>query len=140
MSKSYLVPHDFSSINVSYFNDTINSAGSAFTTTQAQSGEFVTLTATSGSTVIVPNLFSGLDFTFIVANTGAHTITCPTGTLFGAVNFPYAGTSGNLVASASTTISTTSGSCVGDRLKLTSDGVNCYVSGTVSKFNSLKIQ
>ena len=139
MSKAYLVPHDFSTINISYFNDVFNTAGSVFSAGQAQSGEYITLTATGGSTVTVPAIFSGLDLTFIVANTGAHTITCPSGTIFGAINFPYAGTSGNLSAAASTSISTTLGSCVGDRFKLTSDGTNCYLSGTVSKYNSVKI-
>lgn len=139
MSKSFLVPHDFSTISLSFSNDTINPAGSTFTVSQLQSGEYITLNATGGSAVSVPNLFPGLDITFIVANTGAHTITAPTGTLYGTMNYPYAGTSGNLVASANSVISTTSGSSVGDRIKLTSDGVRCYLSGTVSAFNGVRL-
>lgn len=138
MSKSYLVPHDFQTINLGYLNDTFNAAGSTFIASSSVSGEFVTLNATGGSAVTVPSLFSGLDITFIVSNTGAHTITFPSGTLYGTVNFPYAGTTGSLTANANGVIATTAGSAVGDRFKLTSDGIKCYVSGQVSTFNAFK--
>lgn len=139
MSKSYLVPHDFQSINLGFLNDTFNVAGSVFVAGQNQSGEYITLNATGGSAVTVPSIYSGLDLTFIVSNTGAHTITLPSSTLFGVVNFPYAGTSGSMNAAANTVILTTAGSAVGDRIKLTSDGINCYLSGTVSKYNGIKL-
>ena len=139
MSKSYLVPHDFQSINLSYTNTTLNLAGSTFVANINVSGELVTLNATGGSAVSVPGLFPGLDLTFIVANTGAHTITFPSGCVYGTVNYPYTGTVGNMSAVASTVISTTTGSKVGDRIKLTSDGFKCYLSGTVSTFNAITL-
>lgn len=138
MSKSYLVPHDFKTVNLGYLNDTFNLAGSTFVAGVNQSGEFITLNATGGSAVTIQSLSPGLDLTFIVSNTGAHTITAPAGTLYGTVNFPYSGTTGNLTANANGVIATTSGSAVGDRFKLTSDGVKCYISGQVSSFNSFR--
>lgn len=138
MSKSYLVPHDFQTVNLGFLNDTFNVAGSTFTAGSNVSGEYITLNATGGSVVTIPSLYSGLDLTFIVSNTGAHMITVPAGTLYGTVNFPYAGTSGSLTANANGVIATTTGSTVGDRLKITSDGVNCYISGQVARFNALR--
>lgn len=139
MSKSYLVPHDFQSINLSYTSTVLNVAGSTFIAGPAASGELVTLNATGGSAVSVPGLFSGLDLTFVVSNTGAHTITLPSACIYGTVNFNYDGTSGSMLAAASTVISTTAGSKVGDCIKLTSDGSKCYLSGTVSTFNAIKL-
>jgi hypothetical protein len=139
MSKSYLVPHDFQSVNIGSLNTTLNVAGSTFVAGANVSGELVTLNATGGSAVTVPSLVAGLDLTFVVSNTGAHTITLPSACVYGTVNFPYAGTSGSMLAAASTVISTTAGSTVGDRFKLTSDGTKCYLSGTVSTFNAIKL-
>ena len=138
MSKSYLVPHDFESVNLAYVNTTFNAAGSSFTAGNSQSGEFITLNATGGSAVNVPSIFSGLDLNFVVSNTGAHTITLPAGSLYGPVLFPYAGTTGSLVANANGVIATTTGSTVGDRFRLTSDGSKCYISGSVARFNAFK--
>lgn len=137
MSKSYLVPHDFQTINLGYLNDTFNQAGPTFSAGLQQSGEFITLNATGGSVVTIPSVFSGLDLTFIVSNLGAHTITFPSGTLFGTLGYPYAGTIGNLIANGNGSIATTSGSTVGDRIRITSDGMKCYLSGSVAKFNAV---
>ena len=139
MSKSYLVPHDFQSVNLGYTSTVLNLAGSTFVASPAVSGELVTLNATGGSAVSVPGIFPGLNLTFVVANTGAHTITLPSACVYGTVNFPYTGTFGNMLAAASTIISTTTGSKVGDCIKLTSDGTKCYLSGTVSAFNAIKL-
>lgn len=140
MSKSYLVPHDFQTINLGYLNDTFNQAGSSLNAGLQQSGEFITLNATGGSVVNVPSIFSGLDLTFIVSNTGAHMVTLPSGTLFGTLSYPYAGTVGNLTANGNGSIATTSGSSVGDRIRVTSDGIKCYLSGSVGKFNAIALQ
>lgn len=139
MSKSYLVPHDFQSVNLGAVNTTLNIAGSTFTAGPSVSGELVTLNATGGSTVSVPGIFSGLDLTFVVANTGAHTITLPSACVYGTVGYNYAGTSGSMLAAGSTVISTTAGSAVGDQIKLTSDGVKCYLSGNVAAFNAITL-
>jgi hypothetical protein len=139
MSKSYLVPHDFQSVNLGYTSTVLNAAGSTFVAGADVSGELVTLNATGGSAVSVPGIFSGLDLTFVVANTGAHTITLPSACVYGTVGYNYAGTSGNMLAAASTVISTTAGSAVGDCIKLTSDGTKCYLSGTVTAFNAIKL-
>lgn len=139
MSKSYLIPHSFSRIDVATSVDRFILAGNTFTATSNESGNFIMLNSTSGSSVSVPNAGTGLDFTFIVGVTGGHTITCPTNTIFGSLNFPFAGTSGNLLANGMTSISTTAGSCVGDTLKLRCDGTNFYLTGTVSRFNALNI-
>lgn len=139
MSKSYLIPHSFSRIDVATSIDRVVLAGNTFTATSTESGSFIILNSTSGSIVSVPNVGTGLDLTFIVGVTGGHTITCPTNTIFGSLNFPFAGTGGNLLANGKTSISTTTGSCVGDRLKLTCDGTNFYLAGTVSRFNALNI-
>lgn len=138
MSKSYLVPQSFQSINLGSVNTTLNVAGTSFTAGSDVSGELITLNATGGSAVIVPTIYSGLDLTFIVANTGAHTITVPAGTLYGTAHFPYAGTSGSLVANANGVIATTVGSTVGDQINLTSDGTKCYLTGSVARFNAFK--
>jgi len=139
MSKSYLVPQDFQSVNLGSVNTTINVAGSTFTAGPDVSGEIIILNATGGSVVTVPSLVSGLDLTFIVSNTGAHTITVPTGTLHGTAHFPYAGTAGTLFASANAVIATTVGSVVGDQFNITSDGTKCYLTGSVRNFNSFRI-
>ena len=139
MSKSFLTVHDFSSINVGSIEQQVYGLGSSYTVGNSNSGDFMLLNATGGSAVILPSVSAGLDFKFIVSNTGAHTVTAPSGTLFGAVNVAISNSavSSNLVASANGVISTTAGSAVGDRFSVLSDGTNYYVSGTVARSNGL---
>ena len=133
MSKSYLVPHDFSQITVSMSNDTINFSNSSFTAGSNVSGEYIMLNSTSGSSVVVPSLGVGFDMTFIVSATSPnHSVTVPPNTLFGIIS---QGTSGNLAANSNHIINSTTGSCVGDRFKLVCDGTNFYVEGNSAKFN-----
>jgi len=142
MSQSYKTVHDFQSINVGQTLVNIQPSGSSITLGNAQSGDLNTLNATSGSSVQLPAPSSGLSFPFLVTATAAtHTITAPASTLFGAINcaIPTAGSTINVTnVTGSTALLTTTGSCVGDRFTIVSDGTNYFVSGTISKFNGVK--
>jgi len=136
MSKSYLIPHSFSRIDVATSIDRVVSVNNTFTATSTESGNFIILNSTTGSIVSVPNAGTGLDLTFIVGVTAAnHVITFPTGTLFGNIT---QGTAGNITVSGTNTsvTSSTSGS-VGDRFKVVSDGTKFYINGSTSKANGV---
>lgn len=141
MSKSALVPHDFETINVDYTITPVNFVGTSQILTVQNSGDLNVLNSTSGSVVSLPLASSGYTFPFVVSALGPHTITAPASTLFGAVNcaVPTTGSTLNVTnATGSTVLLTTSGSTIGDRFNVISDGTNYYVSGTVSKYNAIK--
>jgi hypothetical protein len=144
MSQSYKTVHDFQSINVGQTLVNVQPAGTSITLGNSQSGDLNTLNATSGSSVQLPVPSAGLNFPFLVTATAAtHTITAPASTLFGAINcaIPTAGSTINVTnVTGSTTLLTTTGSCVGDRFTIVSDGTSYFVSGTIAKFNGIKFQ
>jgi hypothetical protein len=141
MSKAYLTVHDFSALNVNSIEQQLIPAGAAYSAGNTASGDIILLNSTSGSSVTLPSNSPGLHFTFLVSNTGAHTITSPSANLYGGLNVVVANSavSSNLVANGNTVISTTSGSSIGDTITLLSDDTKYYVSGTVSRFNGLKM-
>jgi hypothetical protein len=143
MSQSSKVLHDFQSINVGSTVTPITLMGNTTTLSSLNSGDLNVLNATGGSIVLLPVASAGYTFPFVVSTLGPHTITAPNSTIFGAINcaIPTAGSLINVTnATGSTMLLTTSGSSIGDRFSLVSDGTNYYVSGTVSKFNAIKFQ
>lgn len=133
MSKSYLIPHSFSQLNVGSALSQSILAGSTLTVTTAESGDFIILNATGGSAVSVPSSAraAGLDLTFIVGVSAAsHTITFPTGTLFGHID---QSTAGSLVAGSTNTSVSSSAGSVGDMFKVVCDGTKFYISGSAAK-------
>ena len=137
MSKSYLTVHDYSALNVSSNEVQIYAANTTLNIKPPLSGDYILLNATGGSTVNLPSVSPGLQFNFIVQNTGGHAIIAPANTLYGSVSLGVANTGGNLNADSNQYIFTTAGSCVGDAFSVLSDGINYYVSGTVAQYNSL---
>jgi hypothetical protein len=137
MSKSYLAVHDFQALNVSSNEQNVIPAGSSISLKPMNSGDIILLNSNSGSAITLASPNSGLNYEIIVAALGSHTITCPSNQIYGNVGISVYNTASNLVANASTVISTTSGSVVGDHLKLCSDGVNYYLSGNVAHWNSI---
>ena len=141
MAQSYKTIHDFQSLNVSDSLLSVTRAGTGATLGSLQSGNLITLNSTTGSLITLPAPTVGFSFPFVVAALGAHTITAPTSTLFGAINcaVPTAGSTLNVCsATGSSVLLTTAGSSIGDRITIVSDGVNYYISGTVAHFNSIK--
>lgn len=141
MSQSSRTIHDYRRINVGQTLLQVSPAGTAITLGNSHSGDLITLTATSGSAIRLPAPSAGLSFPFVVAATSAgHVITAPAGTLFGAVTVavPTAGSTINVSATGgSTTLSTTTGSVVGDRIQIVSDGTKYFVSGSIARFNGV---
>jgi hypothetical protein len=140
MSKSHLTIHDFQSINLGSSIPQFTAAGSSITLDSSNSGDYISLNTTSGSAITLPPPVTGLNFPFVVTAVGPHTITSPiSGNIYGslACAIPTIGSS-LLTSNGGTVISTTSGSLVGDRINIVSDGANYYVSGTVGRFNALK--
>ena len=140
MSQSYKTIQRFQTISVSQTLLNVQPAGSSATLGSAQSGDLCVLNSSSGSAVVLPSPSVGLNFPFLVSQTGGHTITAPVSTLFGAVNVavPTGGSTLNVTAATgSTVLLTSAGSCVGDRFNLVSDGLNYYVSGNVCHYNSV---
>jgi hypothetical protein len=140
MSQKYKVIQEFSSIKVDSSTLQVVEAGSAITLTPSNSGDIVLLNATGGSSVTLPVPSSGLIYQFIVTNTGGHVITAPSACINGAVAISQYSTSANLATGAAkTTIRTTSGSLIGDRINLVGTDSKYFLSGTVSVFNALNI-
>jgi hypothetical protein len=138
MSKSYKAVHDFQSVNLSQSLSQINLADSSLTVSNAYSGDVILLNATGGSSVSLPAPNSGLHFTFVVSNTGAHSIAAPSACINGAVANAVFNTGANLATGAAkTTISTTAGSVIGDTIRLVSTDSKYYLSGNVSNFNAI---
>ena len=140
MSQSYRTIHEFESLTVAQQALQITPAGTSVTLGNAHSGDVILLNATSGSALVLPALQAGLDYKCIVSATGAHTITAPGQLVFGNLTNAVFNTGANLTCGASgkTTISTTAGSTVGDRLNITCDGTNYYLSGVVANYNAVK--
>ena len=144
MSQSYKTIQRFQTISVGQTLLNVQPAGSSATLGNSQSGDLNVLNATSGSAVVLPPPSAGLNFPFLVSQTGGHTITAPTSTLFGAINCAVStvGSTLNVTsATGSTVLLTTSGSCIGDRFNISAvDNLHYFVSGTVSKFNGVTFQ
>lgn len=139
MSKSYLAIHDFQAINVSQSLTQVNNAGNSLSPKVSESGEVILLNSTSGSTVSLPAPKLGLQFTFIVSNTGAHVVSASTACINGAISNAVFNTGANLATGAAkTNILTTTGSAIGDTFKLISTDSKYYLSGNVSNFNAVK--
>jgi hypothetical protein len=139
MSKSYHSVHDFQSVNLSQSLSQINLADSSLTVGNNYSGDVILLNATGGSTVTLPAPNSGLHFTFVVSNTGAHSIVAPSACINGAVANAVFNTGASLATGAAkTSISTTAGSAIGDTIRLISTDSKYYLSGNVANFNAVK--
>lgn len=140
MSQRSKVIHDFRSVNLGQSQLQITNAGSAITLTPAESGDIILLNATGGSNVTLPPPISGLMYRFIVANTGAHTLTAPSACINGAVAISQYSTSANLATGAAkTVIKTTAGSLIGDSINLVAADSKYFLSGVVSMHNALHI-
>jgi hypothetical protein len=139
MSQRSKVIHDFKSVNLSQSQLQFTDAGSSITLGAAESGDIVTLNATSGSAVTLPSPSTGLLYRFIITNTGPHTLTAPTACINGAVVNAVFNTGSNLATGAAkTSIAATAGSVIGDSLTLMGTGTNYFLSGNVSNFNAVK--
>lgn len=139
MSQRSKVIHDFQSLNLGQSRLQLSDAGTSITLGPAQSGDIVTLNATSGSIVSLPFPSSGLVYKFIVTNTGAHTLTAPSACINGAIANAISSTNGNLATGASkTAISTTAGSVIGDSFTLLGTGSKYFLSGNVTNFDAIR--
>lgn len=137
MSKSFYTPHDFNEINVlQQQQKQISTLGAVVAVKTTQSGDINILNATGGSVVTLPAAASGLNFKFIVANSSSNVLSAPSMSIYGGIGTSAYHTSGNLAAVGSTTITTTSGSSIGDSYSFVSDGVRYYLSGNVANFNA----
>ena len=139
MSKSYQAVHDFQSVNLTQSLTQINLAGSSLSVKNSHSGDVILLNATGGSAVSLPTPNGGLNFTFVVSNTGAHTIVAPSACINGAVANAVFNTGASLATGAAkTTISPTAGSAIGDTIRLVATDSKYYLSGNVANFNAVK--
>lgn len=134
MSKSFNTIHEFSNITVKQTHVTVQSAGTNLALRMGDSGGVIMLNSTSGSTITLPTASSGINYKFIVSNTGAHSITSMSSNIYGKL---MAGSTGGIlsITSAKSVIRTTSGSMIGDDITLQSDGINYYVSGSLTGYN-----
>lgn len=138
MSKSFYTPHDFNSINVLQQQKQVSILGTAVTVGNSHSGDINILNATGGSVVTLPAPASGLNFKFIVANSSSNMFVAPSTSIYGGVSTSAYHTSGNLAAAGNTSITTTSGSAIGDSYSFVSDGSRYYLSGNVANFNAFQ--
>jgi len=138
MSQSSKTIHDFQRINTGSAIRQIILANSSITLGGNNSNDIIVLNSTSGSNVILPTPSKGLSFPIVISNIGDHTITAPSPVIYGSLSCAIPTTGSSLLSSsASTVIKTTSGSVIGDRIELMSDGTNYYVTGTVKQYNAL---
>lgn len=140
MAQAYKTIHEYQSLTVASTNLNVLPAGTNLILTSAQDGNVVLLNATAGSIVNLPSPQSGALFTFLVSATGGHVVAAPSASIYGSImaSNPTAGSSMLTTGPAKTTISTTTGSAVGDTFTLVSDGTNFYVKGSVANFNAAK--
>ena len=134
MSKSFNTIHEFSNITVKKTHLTVKQAGTTLALKTDDSGDIIMLNSTNGSIISLPSPSSGINYKFIVSNTGAHSITSTSSNIYGKL---MAGATGGIlsITSAKSVIYTTSGSMIGDDITLQSDGKNYYVSGSLSGYN-----
>ena len=139
MSQASKVVRDFTAINIEQSQLQITPANQSISLGLPQSGDLITLNATSGSAVALPTPLPGLIYQFVVSNTGAHTVTALTPCINGAVGFALSSSNANLATGAAkTAIATTTGSSVGDSFTLISDGTKYFLRGSVTNFNAIK--
>lgn len=139
MSQRYKNIHDFRSINLSSSKVQVTDADSTITLSSEHSGDIILLNATGGSAVTLPAPSSGLIYQFVIANTGGHVLTAPSACINGAVGHAVFNTGANLATGAAkTSISTTSGSVIGDRINLVGSGSKYFLSGSVTNYNAIK--
>jgi hypothetical protein len=139
MSKSFNTVHNFGQVVSAQTYDSVTFAGSSLTVTPGNSGDVIVLNATSGSAVTLPAPAAGFKANFVVGLTAAsHTISAPSAVVYG--NVLTANTTGGIaITTAKTNIATTAGSVIGDRISVTSDGVNYYISGFTSRYNGIAL-
>lgn len=138
MSQRSKVLHHFKSIDVDFMTLQVSSAGNTKVMTHRESGDIVLLNSSSGSAITLPPPFAGLNYRFIVSNTGPHTITAPSACINGALSNSIFNTGANLATGdAKTVIATTAGSVIGDNINLIGAGTKYFLNGNVTNYNAI---
>lgn len=139
MSQRSKVIHDFQALNLGQLTSQVTQAGTNITLTSSESGDIIELNSTNGSVVTLPSPLAGLIYRFIISNTGAHVLTAPSACINGAVANAIFNTGANLATGAAkTSISTTTGSVIGDTITLIGNGNKYFLTGTVTNYNAVK--
>lgn len=138
MSQRSKTIHDFKAINLSQSTLDVTNVNGSLVLDNSHSGDFISLNSTSGCTITVPPPSAGLQFNFVVNNTGAHTLTTSSAIINGSIINAVFNTGANLATgTAKSVIATTTGSAVGDTFSLTANGSKYFLKGVVSNYNAV---
>ncbi len=130
--------HEFASLKVASSKRQVSNVGTSITLTSDNSGNLLLLNSTSGSAITLPGATgnAGLTFEILVAATSAgHVITGAASSLVGCIPSSVTTLGSSITTNGAATLSTTTGSAVGDTIKLVSTGTKWAVSGAVKNFN-----
>jgi hypothetical protein len=139
MSQRSKTIHEFKAINLSQSTLDITNVNGSLLLNNSHSGDFISLNSTSGCTITLPSPTPGLNFNFVINNTGAHTLTASSAIINGSISHSVFSTSANLATgTAKSIIATTTGSAVGDTFTLTGNGSKYFLKGCVSNHNAVE--
>lgn len=140
MSHSYYANHEFASIKAASQKSIVVNLTGATTLTTGQSGTHFFVSSTAATAVTLPAATAGVNFQITVGATAAsHSIVAPSAILHGTI-IGAASTGGGLMSpAASTSLTTTAGSAIGDTVSLTSNGAKWFVNGTARSFNAFVV-
>ena len=142
MSQSYFTVTEFQKVNVGTLQQkiaTLNTDGAISSSLSGRTFFLKPQSDTTGVAVILPSPAAGLNFNFIISGTAAsHSITSSSANIVGSIQTSEttAGVS-LLISSPKTSVTTSTGSKLGDSLSFISDGQKWFLSGAASTFTAV---